>query len=165
MATWRINHERIGASGITDTSTTQLHNLGYRIRAYDATLGDCEFVYVKGVASGAAGLLATYTASAGVTVLTVARTKGLCGVMMAALSATTIFGWLQVCGLAEVQVAGTVVAGATVYTTATAGKVDDAVTAGDIVYNANFQTADGTPIANWARVSLANPFVGDTDNA
>jgi hypothetical protein len=75
------------------------------------------------------------------------------------------FGWLQIKGLAEIQVNGAVVAGSTVYVTATAGKVDDAVVAGDIVYGANFATADGTPVANWARVSLAEPYVGDTDNA
>lgn len=153
-----------GAQPITDTSTTQNHPYGYRVRAKDPTYGDAEFVYVKGVSSGAAGLLATYNAETGVTALTGARSKGLCGVMMAALSSSTTFGWLQVRGAADVQVAGTVASGATVYLTSTAGKVDDAVVAGDIVYGANFATADGTPAANHALVSLAYPYCGDTDN-
>jgi hypothetical protein len=164
MATWFPVDERIGAQPITTVDTTQMHNLGERRKAYDATLGTCEFVYVKGVASGAAGLLATYVPHTGVTALTLARSKGLVGVMWAALVAAT-FGWLQIKGVAEIQVNGAVVAGATAYVTATAGKVDDAVVAGDIVYGANFATADGTPIANWARISLAEPYVGDTDNA
>jgi hypothetical protein len=48
------------------------------------------------------------------------------------------------------------VAGATVYLTGTPGTVDDAVVAGDIVYGANFATADGTPSAGFARVSIAS---------
>jgi hypothetical protein len=165
MATWFPVDERIGAIPILNADTTQMHAFGERRKAFDATLGLCEFVYVKGVASGAANLLVTYVPHTGVTALTGARSKGLLGVMMAALSATTLFGWLQIKGVAEVAVNGTVVAGATVYLTATAGKVDDAVVAGDIVYGANFATADGTPSANIARVSIAEPYCGDTDNA
>lgn len=165
MATWRPVDERIGAWPIVDTDTVQRHNFGEIRKAYDATLGLCEFIYVKGVAAGAAGLLVTVVPNTGVTALTGARSKGLVAVLMAALSATTLFGWAQIKGVAEIQVNGAVVAGATPYLTAGAGKVDDAVVAGDIVYNANFATADGTPIANWARISLSNPYVGDTDNA
>lgn len=165
MATWFPVDERIGAMPITTVDTTQMHAFGEIRKAYDATLGLAEFVYVKGVASGAAGLLVTYVPNTGVTALTAARSKGLVGVMLATLDATTKFGWLQISGVLEIQVAGAVVAGATVYLTATGGKVDDAVVAGDIVYNANFATADGTPTANWARVSASRPYVGDTDNA
>lgn len=164
MSSFQPIDQIIGAMPITTVDATQQHNLGKRMFAYDATLGRGEFVYVKGVASGAAGLLSTYIPGTGTTALTVARSKGLVGVMMSALVAGT-FGWLQIKGLAEIQVNGAVVAGSTVYVTAGAGKVDDAVVAGDIVYGANFATADGTPIANWARVSIAEPFVGDTDNA
>jgi hypothetical protein len=164
MSTFLPYDEKIGAQPIATVDTVQMHPLGARRKARDATLGECEFVYVKGVAAAAAGLLATYIPSTGTTVLTLARAKGLVGVFMAAVTAG-LFGWLQIKGLAEIQVNGAVVAGSTVYVTATAGKVDDAVVAGDIVYGANFATADGTPVANWARVSLAEPFVGDTDNA
>lgn len=164
MSSFQPNDVIIGAAPITDANAVQQHPLGKRVRAYDPTLGDCEFVYVKGVANGAAGLLATYVPNTGVTALTLARAKGLVGVFMAALTAG-LFGWLQVKGTAEIQVNAAVVAGSTVYLTAGAGKVDDAVVAGDIVYGANFATADGTPIANWARVAIDEPFVGDTDNA
>jgi hypothetical protein len=153
-----------GGQAITDVSTTQQHPLGQRIRAYDPTYGEGEFVYVKGVASAAVNLLCTVNLYTGVTALTAARSKGLIGVFMSALVAST-YGWVQVRGACPVALAGTVVAGSTVYLTATAGKADDAVVAGDIVYGANFATADGTPSALIAVVSLADPYVGDTDNA
>lgn len=154
----------IGGQAITDVSTTQNHPWGYRVRAYDATYGEGEFVYVKGITSGAAGLMATINPYSGVTALTVARSKGLVGILQAALDANTKYGWAQVRGSGMVQVAGTVASGATAYTTATAGKLDDAVVTGDIVYGANFGTADGTPAANQAVLVMTNPYVGDTDN-
>jgi hypothetical protein len=159
-----VRTDGIGGQAIADTSTTQNHPFGFRVRAYDATLGYGEFMYVKGVSSGAAGLVCTVVPNTGVTALTAARSKGLVGVMMSALSSTSTYGWVQIGGVGEAQVAGSVVAGSTVYLTATSGKVDDAVVAGDIVYGANFATADGTPVANWARVALAAPYAGDTDN-
>jgi len=159
-----IRTDYAGGQAITDVSTTQQHPLGFRVRALDQTYGEGEFVYVKGVASGAAALLAVYNPYTGVTALTAARSKGLCGVMMAALVAST-YGWLQVRGSAVVAVNGTVVAGATVYLSAGSGKVDDAVVTGDVVYGANFATADATPAANQAVVGLANPWAGDTDAA
>jgi hypothetical protein len=154
----------LGGQAIADTSTTQQHPFGYRVKALDATYGEGEFVYVKGVSSGAAGLCATYDPKTGVTALTGARSKGLLCVFVSALSSNTTYGWAQVRGDADVQVAGSVVAGATVYLTGTAGKLDDAVVAGDIVYGANFGTADGTPAANHALVALAYPSCSDTDN-
>ena len=155
----------IGGQAIADVSTTQQHPLGYRVKALDPVYGEGEFVYVKGVASGATNLLCTFNAYSGVTALTSARAKGNVGVMMSTLDASTKFGWVQVRGAAVISTAGAVVAGATVYATATAGKVDDAVVAGDIVYGANFATADGTPSANLAVVSIQLPYCGDTDNA
>lgn len=157
--------DAVGGQAIDEVSTTQYHPFGFRIRGHDPTLGDAEFVYVKGVASGAIGLASIVNLLTGVIALTGARSKGIIGVLMSVLDATTKFGWVQVRGTGEVQVAGAVVAGTTVYLTGTAGKVDDAVVTGDIVYGANFATADGTPVANWARVSLCDPYTGDTDNA
>jgi hypothetical protein len=162
MAFYRT--DGVGGQAITDVSTTQQHPLGTRVRAYDSTYGEGEFVYVKGVASAATGLACTYNPYSGVTALTGARSKGLVGIFMGALVAST-YGWVQVRGAAVVSVAGTVVAGATPYLTSTAGKLDDAVVAGDIVYGANFATADATPSANFAVLSMTSPYVGDTDNA
>jgi hypothetical protein len=160
-----ITDARIGSQDIAEASTTQKHPLGERIRAFDPTFGWGEFVYVKGVASLIVGSLATYSPFSGVTALPVARGKGTVGVAMALINLTTLFGWLQIYGTGVVAVNGAVVSGATVYLTATAGKVDDAVVAGDIVYNATFASADGTPAANFAEINLHYPYVGDTDNA
>jgi hypothetical protein len=157
-------YDGIGGQALTDTSSTQQHPLGFVAKALDATYGEGSFMYVKGVANAAAGLAAIVNRYSGVTALTGARSKGIIGVFVSTLTAG-LYGWVQVGGTAMVQTAGSVVSGATVYLTSTAGKVDDAVVAGDIVYGANFATADGTPAANQALVSLANPYVGDTDNA
>jgi uncharacterized membrane protein len=161
---YKIADTFVGFQPLTDISTTQNHPFGTVAKGSDPTYGEATFVYVKGVSSGAAALAVTYNPYTGVTTLTGARSKGLVGVFLTALDATTKFGWLQVSGVADVQVAGTVAAGNTVYLTSTAGKLDDAVVAGDIVYNANFATADATPSANHALVALARPYVGDTDN-
>jgi hypothetical protein len=90
-----------GGQAITDVSTTQQHPLGQRIRAYDPTYGEGEFVYVKGVASAAVNLLCTVNLYTGVTALTAARSKGLIGVFMSALVAST-YGWVQVRGACPV---------------------------------------------------------------
>lgn len=156
--------DSIGGQGITDISTTQNHPFGYIIRAQDPTYGQGEFMYVKGITSAAVGLVGTVNRYTGVTALGAARGKGLLGVFMSVLDAATKFGWVQIGGTAAVQVGGTVVAGATPYLAASA-KLDDAVVAGDIVYGASFATADGTPTANWALVSMLGSHVGDTDNA
>jgi len=155
----------IGGQAIAEVSTTQNHPFGTRVKAYSTTYGHGEFVYVKGVADGAVGAVCTYSPLSGVTVLTIARSKGLVGVMMSVLDATTDFGWIQVAGTAVAAVADTVVAGETVYTTATPGSVDDAAVTGDIVYRANFATDDANPAAGFALVSISNPWCGDTDNS
>ncbi len=77
----------------------------------------------------------------------------------------TLFGWYQTWGLGVIKVVTTGGAGATVYATSTAGSVDAAVVAGDIVYGATFASAIGTPSAGLATVALENPYCGDTDNA
>jgi hypothetical protein len=66
------------------------------------------------------------------------------------------FGWYQISGSAVVK-AGTVAANASVYVTATAGTVDDAVVATDKIDGARFKTADGTPAAGFAVVELSRP--------
>lgn len=96
--------------------------------------GDKSYVYVQGVTSGAAGKWATYT-KAGVTVLTVADINGEAGIFMAALDATTKFGFLQIFGenlTADVTAA---TAGAALYATATPGRLDETAVAGDMALN------------------------------
>lgn len=149
---------------IASTSTTQNAPLGTRVRALDpVTYGEGEFIYLKGVASTVVGSLVIYNATTGVTALTAARSKGPVAVAMSICVANN-YGWYQMQGRAVVK-AATVVAGASVYLTSTGGQVDDTVVAGDEVSGAIFGTADGTPAAGLAEVSLQYAWVGDTDNA
>lgn len=154
-----------GKSGqaIADTSTTQKANLGTRVKAIDnTTYGEGDFIYLKGVASTVVGSVVFFNASTWQTTLTVARSKGPVAVAMSANVASQ-YGWYQIQGRGVAKT-GTVVAGTACYTTSTGGQLDDAVVAGDEVSGMLFGTADGTPSAGLAEVSLQYPWVGDTDN-
>ncbi|NBD11826.1 hypothetical protein [Corallococcus silvisoli] len=152
---YQSTENRIIPQGIYDTSTVQNAPLGTLITAQDALLGEGEFVYLKGVASTAAGDLVIYDQRAGTTTRTVAGSRGPCAVAMSANVANQ-YGWYQVSGAAAVKSAAAVAA-ASVYVTATAGTVDDAVVATDKVDGARYKTADGTPAAGLAILQLARP--------
>ena len=151
----------VGAQPIADTSTVQNHPIGTRVRAYDSTYGEGEFIYLKGVASTAVGDLVVYEEYANVTVRAVAGSRGPAAVAMSANVADQ-YGWYQVFGAAVIK-AGTVADNGDVYLTATAGTVDDAVVAGDKVDGARFKSADGTPSAGYAICQLAYPSCNDND--
>lgn len=141
---------------IDQIDTVKRFALGYTV-----DMGDSAFVYVQGVASGAANAFATYT-SAGVTTLLAANAVGLVGVFCAALDATSKYGWLQVKALSGRNGSTDTVAANTVpYIDGTAGRVDDAVVAGDKVYNALILTAD---TANVASIYLNFPYVTNESN-
>ena len=132
----------------------------YALGAY-IDLGKDAYVYVQGVSSGAANKFATFT-SAGVTTLLAANAIGRVGVFVADLDATTDYGWLQVKALEGRSCATDTVAANTVpYIDGTAGRVDDAVVAGDKVYNAMILSAD---TSNVATVWFDNPYVTDESN-
>lgn len=90
-----------------------------------------EFIFLKGVASLAAGDVVTYNRATGVTVRGVANGIGKVGVSMVANTAATVGSWFQIKGLALANVATGFAAGAVTYLTATAGVVDDAKVTGD----------------------------------
>lgn len=148
--------EYVGLQPIANTDTVQRHELGTRAYAVDPLYGEGEFIYLPGVASTIAGSLAAIDEKAATTTLTVAATRGPCGVAMSANVASQ-YGWYQIFGAAVMSCNGAVVAQARVYSTATAGKVDDAVVAGSGIDGAVFKTADGTPAANFAVVQIAYP--------
>jgi hypothetical protein len=152
--------------GVADTSahgTTQLTDLLRKIKVKDVgstNYGFGELIYLKGVASTAAGDLVTYDAT-GATARAAARGVGPVAVALSACVANE-FGWYQVGGLAKVT-SGTVASAKQLYLTATAGTVDDAVVAGDVVYGATSASADDT---GFIKATLSGtPCVGDTDNA
>lgn len=141
---------------IGTVSSTALNPIGLRVLATDATYGGGEFIYLKGVASTALGSVVTYNPYTGVTTLADGSAIGPVAVATAATVANT-YGWYQISGVAVVKSA-TAVANSAVYTTATAGTVDDAVTAGDRIQGALYLTADGTPSAGLALLAIERPF-------
>lgn len=162
-STWTVLGEMGLEQAITDTSATQKYKTGKLIRARDTGTtdrGEAEFVYAKGVASVVAGDLCAISPGGDAAVRTVARTiASHLGVAQAAIVASN-WGWFQVSGRGVVT-AATALTGTTAYLCATAGAVDDAVVAGDIVYGAKIVGATDT---GQVLVDLNRPYSGDTDN-
>jgi hypothetical protein len=150
-----VSEARVGVQEISTTSTVQQHPLGTRIKAVDPVYGDGEFIYLKGVVGTDVGEMVVYDQNANTTVLTVAGSRGPCAVSMSANVANQ-YGWYQIAGAAITKAAASA-ANASVYVTATAGTVDDAVVATDKIDGARFKTADGTPSAGFAIVQLDRP--------
>ena len=137
--TWKIVTPLVGAQPIADVSTTQNHPFGTKVTAKDVGstgYGEGEFVYVKGVTSGATKKWAGYNHKTGATTLAVADGNYPIGVMMSDLDATTDFGWLQIKGRAIGKALTAFADNGVVYLTSTAGSVDDASVIGDVVHNA-----------------------------
>jgi hypothetical protein len=152
---WNILSNYPGFQPIEDTSTTQQHELGTMVQAKHATYGVVTFCYAKGVASTAVGDMCMIDNYGALTVRTVAATRGRVGVAMSANVANQ-YGWYAIEGAVPVK-AGTVAAQGQVFSTATAGTVDDAAVAGSMIQGATFKSADGTPSAGYAVVSLCHP--------
>ncbi len=147
----------VGAQPIGETSTTQKHPLGMVVLATDNTYGQGEFVYLKGVASTAAGDLVAYDTANGDTQRAVhggAATSGPCAVAMSANVASQ-YGWYQVAGAGPVA-SGTVAADAQLYLTSTAGSVDDAVVPGDLIDGIASRSATS---AGFTTCQLARPSI------
>lgn len=128
---------------IDSTSTTQNHALGTVARAVDASLGEAEFIYLKGVASTAAGDLVSYDPKGATTVRAVhagGTSVGPCAVAMSANVASQ-YGWYCISGCVPVK-SGTVAANKRAYLTSTAAQIDDAVVSGDGLDGAFTQAAD-----------------------
>jgi hypothetical protein len=81
----------------------QAHPLGTIVRAYDATVGEGEFIYLAGCASTVVGSVVTYDNSAGTTTLA-PSTANLNEPVAVAMSANVAsqFGWYQIAGVATV---------------------------------------------------------------
>ena len=149
---------------ISDTSTTQRHELGLIIKAKDPTYGVGEFIYLKGLAATAVGSWVTFNQDDNSTTLLAANAIGPVAVAMSACVASN-FGWYQISGKAIGKVLAGYLDNALVYATATAGSVDDAVVAGDRVKNALGASAIGTPSAGLAEFEIQRPFMDDATAA
>jgi hypothetical protein len=145
---------------IADNSTTQKAALGTIMRCKDPTYGVGEFIYLQGVASTAVGEWVTYNADDWSTTLLAANAIGPVAIAMSACVASE-YGWYQISGKAVGLVATGFADNANCYATATAGTVDDAVVAGDLVKNAKGASAIGTPAAGQAEIEMSRPFMDD----
>lgn len=157
---FRTSDTVIGTQPIATTDTVQNHPLGTIVRAIDPVYGAGEFIYLKGVASTAVGSWVLYNPDDFSTSLLAANDIGSVAVAMSACVANN-YGWYQIKGKAVGLVLTGFVDNANVYSTATAGSVDDAVVAGDRVKNAKGASAIGTPSAGLAEFEIDRPFVDD----
>ena len=113
--------------------------LGTRVR----DVAGNEFIYLKGVASTAVGSWVFFD-EAHVTTLTVANSLGRVAVARAAVDATTKFGWYQIYGSVSALCLASFADNAKVWVTSTAGSVDDADVAVDLVDGAIGRSARDT---------------------
>lgn len=154
--TYAFVDPKVGMQPIAATSTVQQHPIGTRVKAFDPTFGEGEFIYLKGLASTAVGEVVIYDTYANTTKRGVAGDRGMAAVAMSANVANQ-YGWYQIAGAAVVKVAAAFAANANVYWTATAGTPDDAVVAGDKIDGIRSKTAIDTPTAGYAVCQLAYP--------
>jgi hypothetical protein len=140
----------------TEVHTTQLYRLGTRVRDRAGN----EFIYLKGVASTVQGSWVTFD-EAHVTTLAVANAQGRVAVAQAAVDSTSEYGWFQIYGKAAGKALTGFADNGKVYLTATAGSVDDADVAGDVVIGAIGRSALDTPTTGQAYFELNYPMVLD----
>ncbi len=142
-----------GDTSIVDT--TQQHPLGTRAMDPDGN----EYIYMQGVASVVAGSWVIFDENY-VTTRTVADSQGRIAVAMAAIDATTDFGWFQIYGKNTIAlVLASFADNGKIYLTSTAGQVDDADVAGDFVVGAIGRSAVSGGVAT---MELNYPIVQDT---
>lgn len=155
---YKITDPRLGLPAITDTSTTQADiELGTIVRAEDPDRGAGEFIYLQGVASTAAGDWVTYNLDDGSTTRLAANAIGPVAVAMSANVASQ-YGWYCIQGKPSANVATSFADNGNLYATATAGRADDAVVAGDRIKRAKGASAES---GNLADVEIDRPFMDD----
>lgn len=125
MSNFRISDGRIAFQRIADTSTTQLHPLGTIVRATDATLGEGEFIYLKGVANTVVGSPVIYnTASYLTTLAPVGANKPQPVAFAMSANVASQWGWYQIGGNAVAsKTSGLALASNAAVGILTAGKV------------------------------------------
>lgn len=167
MATYTTDYRHItpmiGLQPITAVATTAQHPLGTKVRAVDLgtnSNGEGEFIYVAGGTSVVAGSWVLYSEDDYTTSLLAANDIGQVGVGMSTLSAST-YGWIHVRGKAVGKAASAFADNGNVYSTATAGTVDDAIVAGDRIKNCKGASALDAPATGMAEFEINYPAVDD----
>ena len=144
--------------------SVQTFALGTVLKGVDASLGQGEFIYLKGVASCVEGSFVTYSEKDQTAILLAANAIGSVGIAMAATVAGK-FGWFQIKGAAVGKVAAAFADNGLVYATATAGTADDAAVAGDRVKCALGASAIDTPATGFAYIDIRYPWMDDATAA
>lgn len=149
---------QIGLQPIATTSTTQAHPLGTKVRAADSAYGEGEFIYLKGVASTAAGDFVLYDEKAATTTRTVAASRGPMAIAMSANVASQ-YGWYQVfgAGVASTASAGTGAANALLQVTSTAGQATVSGTSSVKIDGVVCKTAQDGPGSGFTGVVIDYP--------
>lgn len=152
-----ISTSGVAGSQPTDAhSTVQNHPLGKIITAKDPTYGEGEFIYLLGVTSTVAGSWVTYDD----TFQSKLVASGDIGPVAVAMSACvgSEYGWYQIQGRAVGKADDVSDSGLVYIDTATAGVADDAVNAGNKIFNAKWASDDDTATGT-ASVRIARPFL------
>lgn len=156
-----------GYPGVSNSGTDQLLDLGFVAGAKDPTYGYAEFMYVRGASAStaAAGNLVILSGhSAGQAVSGKTASQGVMGIVPAALSATNVFGWMQIAGICDYAKASntSAAAGVPLFIATTAGLVHGTASAtGFMVENAWFSQYSATANSNSVIVKLNYPtFAG-----
>lgn len=126
--------------------------LGRKVRTADGS----EYIFLKGVASNAAGKWSTFDENYATTLL-VGNAVGPVAISMGAAVANE-YGWYQIWGVNTIASTDTIAADKALFIDGTAGRADDAVVTGDLILNAYSMTAD---TANVATVFVMYPSVTD----
>lgn len=149
-------YNKMFAGQTTDVDTVKNHNFG--ARAFDAD-GN-EYIYLKGVSGNAAGYWVTFDEDH-VTTLATASAVGRVAISMAALDATTDFGWYQIYGKNTIAIAGgAITIDKQLYLTSSAGRVDDADVTKDLIKGAICRLAAGAAGSAFT-VEITYPFVNN----
>jgi len=154
--TFRFTSGFPGLQPLTETSSTQNHEIGLKATGFDSVLGTGEYIYLKGVASTVVGDLVVFDEYANTTTRAVSGSRGPVAVAMSANVANQ-YGWYQICGAAKVLALAAAAANATAYLTATAGSIDDAVVTAQAVNGLRIKTNVDTPTTGMCVCQLAYP--------
>lgn len=139
--------------------TTARNNVGLEMPGTDANGNPARYIYMQGVASCLRGSWVAFD-ELFVTTLLVANGLGRVAIAMAAIDATTSFGWFAICGAIQGLCLASYADNAKVWATSTAGSVDDADVATDLIINAVGRSARAVAGANsgMALFQIQNPF-------
>lgn len=159
MTEWVISENIAGLPLIGDVRDDMEGLLGTIVSARHPTYGGGEFIFLNGTNNTALGTVVTFNAADFSTTRLADNAIGPVAVATGGTLADTR-GWYQIEGLAIAR-SGDVANNGNVYSSSTAGQVDDAVSAGNRVKNAKFASADGTPSAGLALVEIHRPVMDD----